>query len=77
MSGVPRHIDPELDQAVEKLEELGDFSTKRKASKRAGQILNRALDDFADTVRQETQKEVELSDGKPEKGISYELLGLE
>jgi len=46
-----KYIDNELVKAVERLQDLGDFKTQRHATEKAGEILNKALDSFEDTMR--------------------------
>lgn len=48
-----KYIDNELVKAVERLQDLGDFKTQRHATEKAGEILNKALDSFEQTMNNE------------------------
>jgi len=77
--GKQARIDPELDEFLEKFQEIGDFSTKRKASKRAGEILNAGLDEMADGVRKEMEVSLEsnnMDENNEDFGIKHDMLGL-
>lgn len=81
--GQPAYVDEELDQALEKMKELGDFSTKRKASKKAGEILNGAFENMLRDVGNELNDAVSKADKKEEPGfftdtgVSHEMLGFQ
>lgn len=63
-----KYTHEELVTAVDRIEELGDFSTRVEASERAGEILNQALDKMEKTVVKETSNmiEKETSDDLPD-----------
>lgn len=48
MSEEIRYIHGELDKAVKRIQDLGDFDRQVDASRRAGEVLNDALDGFED-----------------------------
>jgi len=78
-NGKHAFIDEELNQFLEKFMEVGDFPTKRKASKKAGEILNAGLDEMADGMREEMEVTLDKKQKRnPEDdfGIDHELLGI-
>lgn len=54
-----KYTHEELVTAVDRIEELGEFSTRVEASQKAGEILNQALDRMEKTVVKETSELIE------------------
>lgn len=56
MSQEIKYIHGELEKAVERIQDMGDYSKEVDASRKAGEILNKALDSMEKTVYQETKE---------------------
>lgn len=68
----------ELVKAVERLEKIGDFNTRVEASQKAGEIINKALDSFAEKTREEMQKlDNEQGPDKSSMSMDSSMLGLD
>lgn len=59
MSEEIKYIHGELDEAVKRMQELGDFERQVDASKKAGEVLNDALDGFEDGLFDSLKEETE------------------
>lgn len=69
-----KYIDNELVKAVERLQSLGEFKTQRHATEKAGEILNKALDSFEDTMRDDVGElyGVQRPQGREEQGSQFD-----
>lgn len=63
-----KYTHEELVTAVERLQELGDYDKQVDASKKAGEILNDALDELESAVRNGVS-DLEKPGGKLESGF--------
>ena len=55
MSQEIKYIHGELEKAVERIQDIGDYNKEVDASRKAGEILNKALDSMEKTVYQESK----------------------
>ena len=67
----------ELIKAVERLERLGDFNTRVEASQKAGEIINKGLDSFADKASKEIQGLEKEEEKKKTRSMDSSMLGLD